>query len=182
MSSTKQKPRKATKDHLRKRSKAATTIVLYTDEEASARVIDLGRQLDQLKMVDPEGAKTQELATELEEATSVRDESAVSLRFEAIGRKKYNALVDEHPPTEAQVAEWVEHQKAVGGDPDSTPQYNPETFPSALMHATLVAPEFDGPEELEEALEDWSETEYMQLWMAAMSVCAASRVAHWGKG
>lgn len=189
-SASKTRPGKATKDHLKKRSLAGTTIVVYTDDELAGAVLDLERKLGQtLTLVEPDDPAVAELQSRLEEAIEARDATAVQIRFQAIGRKRYNRLVEDHPPTAEQIAEWQEHNSTVDpGDPTKTvpgegvPPYNPETFPLALIQATMVSPVFDDLEELGEMLDTWNETEFMQIWMAAMAVCSASRVAHWGKG
>lgn len=182
------KPPKATMDHLKKRTPPSVSTVIYTDDDAAARVIDLERKLGAANTVGNDVLAV-ELEASLAEALEERDASAVMMVFRSIGRKKYNKLVDAHPPTPEQITEFQEHSLV----PDPTnpdgpkiktsevPAYNPETFPLALIHATLIEPRIPDIDDLEEIVDGWNETEFLQLWMAAMTVCSASRVGYWGK-
>lgn len=184
------KPKKATLDHLQKRKPPTTTIILYTDDEAARQVIDLERQLQQARFAGEPEPVIDGITLDLERAIEARDESAVSILFRSCGRKVYDRLIEENPPTAEQVAEFQEATLVEDpSNPDGPkvpttdrPQYNPETFPSVLIMHTMVDPKVDSVEQLDEILGMWNETEYMQLWMAAMTVCSATRVGYWGKG
>lgn len=176
---TKAKAPKQPLDHLRGKKRPMVHLQLVLDEEAAARVAELRQEIAR-------SGETPELQAELEAATKARDDSRVRLTLQSIGRKRFNALQEEHPPTDEQIAEY---QKATGKvDPDSgevtpseqVPDYNPDTFPTILMAQAMVPPV--DPDELEELLDEWNDNEYLQLWAATMAAHSVSRVAMWGKG
>jgi hypothetical protein len=177
--------RKQPQDRLKKRSRPTKKLAVYLDEEASAEVAFLEPEVKRARaLLHPDNDRLTELAEQLKEAEAKRDASREILTFQAVGRKTYRKLMDQHPPTEEQIAEFVEHQAKAPDDqrlPGSEPEFNPETFPLALIHATLVSPRFESIDELEEMLDEWTEMEFMQLWMTAMAVCGTSRVHTWGK-
>jgi hypothetical protein len=79
-----------------------------------------------------------------EQIRAAEDEARLSqvvFRFEGLGRGAFAKLQAEHPPTDAQL-------ETVGRDLE----FNPETFPPALMAATCVA-----PEELRGNVAEWTE-------------------------
>lgn len=187
MGDTKTRPPKATYDHLKARQAPGLSVAVCLDDELAARVINLERKIGQATVVGDE-TSAKELTAELVELEADKEAASVTMRFRTIGRKKYNKLVKAHPPTAEQVAEYqganlVQDLNNPDGPKVPTseePPYNPETFPDELIAATLVDPELTR-DQLEELLDEWNETEWMQLWMAAMSVCSTSRVSFWGK-
>ena len=121
--------------------------------------------------------------TAYEEADTAQIEATIAARVESIGRKPYDALVDDYPPTEEQIAEWQKDNPKEDGTPgDSLPDYDGDKFPPALIAACLVG-ELKGltPDEVDEWTSEWNFAEFMQLFTAAIAVNAASRVQPWGK-
>lgn len=103
-------------------------------------------------------AKAKKLAGEL------RDKGvAVRMVFESIGALNYEALIDEHPPTDEQRAA----AEAAGG----TAAWNPDTFLDALVAASCVDPELtvDQVAVLRKS-PNWNGTEFNQLVAAAILV------------
>lgn len=67
----------------------------------------------------------------------------------ALPRKPYRALIDAHPPLGDQKGDW-----------------NPDTFPPALIAACAVEPEFT-VEQATEAWETWETDEASRLFLTA---------------
>jgi len=123
-----------------------------------------------------------EVATEaLEKAEDEVAEKTVYLRLQGIGRKKYDKLREEHPPTDAQVLEFQKDNPKEDGTPGiDVPEYNGDTYPPALISKCLVAPKLTASE-VEDFTEDWNFNEYLQLFMAAVTVNTITQVRSWGK-
>lgn len=100
---------------------------------------------------------------------SLSDESeeTVDIVLQSIGRKRYEALMQEHPPTKAQNAEA---QKETGEDAP----YNLETFPVALVAACAIEPKMTD-EQVQQIWDDWNSAEVMELFFAALEVTTARR-------
>ena len=92
------------------------------------------------------------------EITVVIDGEDVTLKFQAIGAKEFDALRKKHPPTTEQRAE---------GD-----SVNDDTLAPELVSRTLVEPELS-PEEVDEMFKSgaWSLGELSQIYNAASRVC-----------
>ncbi|MER5642049.1 hypothetical protein ABT095_34570 [Kitasatospora sp. NPDC002227] len=88
-------------------------------------------------------------------------EVTVELTFRALPRPAWEALLLEHPPTEEQADRGME--------------YNPESFPAALISACHVERDEDGTEvegmsaaEAQELLDEWSDPDAKALFTAAL--------------
>jgi hypothetical protein len=105
-------------------------------------------------------------------ATEVARENSVKFVFRSLGRRKYDALLGEHPPTDEQM-------KKQGND---KLEFNPETFPEALVQACLIEPELS-IDEVKEIFnsEDWTPGETYSLFMAAMQANQSTGVVNLGK-
>jgi hypothetical protein len=73
---------------------------------------------------------------ELAAAAEALEAETVVVKLRSIGRRAYEDLVQEHQPTEAQVAEF---RRALE-DETATPPYDAETFPLALISASAREP------------------------------------------
>jgi hypothetical protein len=104
----------------------------------------------------------------VEKARAEAEADSVLMVFHGISREAFNALVDAHPPSEE--------------DAKKGRDYDPATFPPALIAATCVDPGFDSPDEVLEVIGDWNMTERESLFTTAMSTCVLSRTADLGKG
>lgn len=203
------RPRAATLDHLKKKRKPFVDVYILlepeledtwkkakTDLEAAAAAI--ARTTSAMEHAQSQGhegeaeryrsrlpgleAKEAEAQAAFDAADKAKTKATVRMRVESIGRKKYDALVADHPPTEEQVKEWQEQNPKDDGTPgDSLPEYNGDTFPQALISRCLTSPKLS-VDEVEEVTEDWNFSEFMQLFTAAIAVNSASRVIPWGKG
>lgn len=188
-------PKPLTYDHLKSSKKPLELrIPSYLDDEPIERLEKLREDLER--------AKTREMALRPkkgdEEASPGHNEAGADLERleyevraaeEAVrastawfvfrkptpqGRKRYEKLVDAHPPTEEQIAEATAEGR-------EKPPYNSETFAPALISFACAEPVLT-IEEATELLEDWSFTECAELFSAALAVCTGRRSVNLGNG
>lgn len=94
-----------------------------------------------------------------------------TLRFQAIGRKRWEGLVAEHRPTDAQKAEFRQDQLDRGVAPGMLKVlgWNVETFPIEAIAACLVEPELTVVDVRRLWDDDtWSSAELGELFAAAV--------------
>lgn len=170
----------ATLDHLKKKEPLETSVpILLSDapieavEAARSRVLRAEGNL--AESPDDSGLQREMAAAQndLDEALEAQNEEVVWCRFRSIGRKAYDRLIDEHPPTDKQKEEAAE-----AGNPAP---YNGETFAPALVAASCVEPKMT-VEDAKEIFEEWNQSESFSLFMAAMRVCTGRRVSDLGNG
>lgn len=118
-----------------------------------------------LELAQQRVAEAQE---QLDKAIAEAEADSVLLVFEGLPRDVFNALVDEHEPDDEDKKKGL--------------NYDPKTFPPALIAATCVEPGFDSAEQVADLVEPWNVMERESLFTTAMSTCVATRVADWGKG
>lgn len=122
------------------------------DAEVLNRISELETQIPMEERRDERRTDRAPVAPQLrEELEGLREhahESAVQFTFEALGRKAYRDLIDEHPPQD----EDRERAKAQFGD-QRMARWHSDTFVPALMAACAVEPEMD----LEHAQRIWDE-------------------------
>lgn len=88
--------------------------------------------------------------------------SEVTFTFRGVGRGLYSKLLSEHPPTA--------EQRAAAGDAADALIYNVDTFPPALLAASIVEPE-DLHGDLDECAtihDEWSNGQVTRLWRACI--------------
>lgn len=111
----------------------------------------------------------------LTEAKDAARPATTEFVFEALSRPFYDELIDQHPASDEQKA----NAKREGRMP---PNYNVDSFPPALVAATLVSPKMT----LDDAKElwsdpNWSPAELVDLFAAARDVCERRRIVDLGK-
>lgn len=180
--------RPQTYDHLKSAKKPITRKVLIAlDPEIGDSFLDaqdrfnLTKVLVEMKVDDPnmqsQRAKDFEDAAEkLEIAKAALEENSAEFVFRSIGRKKYEELLLQHVPTEAQ----AKRAKDAGESPY---QWNPDTFPVAVLAKSIVTPELS-EEEIAEIWngDDWSQAETLSILEAAISCNTFRRDLNLGKG
>lgn len=77
--------------------------------------------------------KADEAADVLAEAKAAMRDASIKFVFQAVGRKRYEALVTEHPAPKDQQRKARELRQDV-------PEFNEDTFPQALVAACLIDP------------------------------------------
>jgi hypothetical protein len=187
-------------DRLPKKNAITRSVLLANDTEVGEQYRLLQGKVGMLEIRLRASDDNPIIAKMLEEAQQELDdyeptmrENSIKFLFKAIGRRNMEKLVNDHQPTEAQLAE-VEEAKAKAiaeGDKDITEdmsvQWNFETFPAALIARSMVAPLAWSPETEDEILEwldgeEWTTAEIGELFTAALSANNSSDVLKMGKG
>lgn len=112
----------------------------------------------------------------VEELRPEVEEQIIEFVFRSIGRRKFEELVDQCPPTKAQKTEA--NKKG-----EEEPGWNHDTFPPTLIAAAVVSPEMSE----EDAFEmwdddDWNQAELVSLFLASLAVNQQRKVVELGKG
>ncbi len=172
--------RPATRDHLAKKKPATKLVEVVIDPDAARAVSDAEQALTAAEArarLAPDDEKAQEAVWAAQEAydsakaQAVADDVVVSLLFRSVGRHAYDELIRAHPPGERQKAE----EPALSFDPD--------TFPQALVHASLVEPKLSA-DDVEAIWQspDWNAAELAMLFAAALEVNNHRATVDLGKG
>lgn len=183
--------RPPTYDHLRSKKKPTIRkVMLSMDSEVEYELWQAQQEFGMAEMMlqsaegtraqDPDRYADQEqkynaAKERLKKAEKAAEEDAIEFVFKSIGRKAYDDLVAAHPPTDKNRKE-IEKQ---GGDPDQM-AWNPDTFPAALIAASIVKPDLTG-EQVQEMWEsdDWG-IELETLLTVALSAQQSRRVVEVG--
>lgn len=161
-------------DHLKKKQPLQRVIVVPLDEDAVAALEEASEAAETARMTSPTGEAPPEVLEALNDAQKAVEKSSVKVLIRSIGRKRYDALLAEHPVTPEQTAE----AEAEGG---SALPYNIDTFPIALVAASCVSPEMT-EEQVAELFDEWNAAEVNALWLTALEVNTQRRVVDLGKG
>jgi hypothetical protein len=102
-------------------------------------------------------AETVALAERIAELNEQAKASEVEFVFRGIGNKPYLDLEAAHPPTPEQIAAYRERGQALSWDP--------ETFPVALMAASLESPTGATEELFAEIRATWANGPWQRLWL-----------------
>lgn len=165
---TKSKP--LTYDHLKSlKAPRRKTVSLVGSDEAFEEVQNLQNLLEDATDQDARESLQRSLKT----AQKTLEDSTVRITVQSIGRKRYEALVAEHPSTPEQDKESEE----ATGQPAP---YNTDTFPPALLAASAVEPALT-LEQAQEIWDDWNTGELMELFFATVEVNTMRRT-DLGKG
>lgn len=160
--------RPATRDHLTSLKKPITKWVdILLDSDA---LDAFNKAQERLGEATAENRAVRE--SELEEAREALLDATVSMKFQSMGRKKYEALMNEHPPTEEQNKMALEQTQ-------SEAAYNIDTFPPALIKASCVVPELT-EEDVQSIYDEWNTSEIMELFFTALEVNTQRRTADLG--
>lgn len=114
-----------------------------------------------------EGPVAPQIARQIQALEAEARESEVLFMFEGLGQGALALLQAQHPATPAV-------RKKLGLPDSQELEYNPETFPPALMAASCVAPEeLKGDvEEWTEIHQTWSQGQVTYLWGTCMAANA----------
>lgn len=182
-----------TLDHLRSKKGIVKRVPIYLDSEVQERFEEAVQAYARLDLKSYRDSLTDEaikrIQQELIDATEELKQNTVMLTIRRPvcddddgrtlkGRRAYEWLLEQHPPTDDDVAEY---RKSFPDDPDGQPLYNGDTFPDALISACLEEPAAT-PDEVAELTADWSQTEVLQIFNTCMECCHGTQVASLGKG
>jgi hypothetical protein len=172
--------RPATFDHLKKKKPVEKTIQIVTEDQPLLDYEAAVEAYEKLKFnlsgstAPADVKKLKELQKKVDEAKEKLDEVTLDIKFRAIGRKAYDDLLAEYP-----------NPKEEEDRTEQDPAWHPETFPIALVAASMVPGEGEAPftyEQIEELWNDWNTGEIMELFYTALAVNSSRRVIESGKG
>jgi hypothetical protein len=105
-----------------------------------------------------------QIARQIQELEAVAREAEVTFTFQGLGQGRFAKLQAQHPAT-------AENKQQLGTD---ELEWNPETFPPALMAASCIAPaELAGNDaEWLEIHQSWSNGQVLRLWATCMAANA----------
>ena len=180
--------RPATFDHLRKKKPQETTVSVCTDPDLISQADAAQAEYHRAAVEGRPEEEIGRLRGELEAALEAVAECTVVMRFRSPGRRKYEELLLDHPPTEEQQKEYAEQY-----GPNARAPYNGDTIGPPLVALCCVEPRmtveeatilFEGEydEDGEEITPPWNMNELLPLFTAAMTVCNSSRIGELGKG
>lgn len=172
------------KDHQRPTKKPVQrTIYFGGDLELQDELSEARKQLRQLEVLNRDPERIVAAREEVRRLKAAVQEDSLKIVVRSIGRKKYDKLMEAHPPTEKLIAEMrAEWEKTPEEERRrfEEPAFNPDTFPQALIEACLE--EYDS-EDVEEMFEgdDWSSGEITALFQTCVEVNNRSNLVQLGK-
>lgn len=168
--------RPAPKDRLARKKPMERRVPVPLDPQLVEELNDAMAELEGARMAKVAQAELDRLADRAAVARAAVEAETVTLTFRAVGRRAWDALLEEHPPTEEQDKEHRAEYKGARAP------YNGDTFPPAAIHASLVAGGHDdiSIEDVVGWCDDWNMTEIMELFAAALEVNTQRRVASLG--
>jgi hypothetical protein len=176
-------------DHLKsKKTPSRKTVYIAGDNELAEEVAALEEEVRRLRLAvelrhdTADTARLLPLETKLAEKRKALEDGAIKFVFQSIKRRRYDELINEHPPTAEQIKEAEADKIEIS--------FNPETLPQQMIIECMVEP-YVGPELDEEQraeLTDWLDSdawntqEIMTLYQACLMVNNSSKVVSMGKG
>jgi hypothetical protein len=157
-------------DLLAKKKPVTRTVTLVLDGDLADKWNELNLKIGVLKnapKIDDVALATAE--QELEDLRPAVEDATVKLVLSSIGRKAFQTLVEDYPPTDKQQRDARKE--------GATLLFNAETFPVALIAASLTEPQmtYDDVQQLFDS-ENFNDTELTELFSAAMAVNTTSKV------
>lgn len=158
---------------LRMKKPNTRTCVILLDSSLNHKLDALDREIDLLQrkvkagtssLADNSQKKLDELISQYEELEQEAEQFMVEFKFQDIGRKAYDALIRDNPPS----TEEKEEYKAAGGE--GVLPYSFNTFPPRLLVECSVDPKIE-LEEAEEMFESWAEGDLELLFNTALMCC-----------
>lgn len=125
---------------------------------------------------DDAARRVDEAQAKVDELRALADDNILTFTLRGLAMWERDELLDRNRPTDEQIAEAKEHNRAV-------PSWNEDTYPAALVHATLVDPAWS-LEDVQEMFRDtrWNIAEIRGLYDAADGVSTQRRVVDLGEG
>lgn len=170
--------KKTPQDHLPSLKKARVkTLWFATDFELVDELEGLQKQNGLAELIGTEAAQAAEVLRQakVKEVEDKLRKSSIKIVIQSMNRKAYDELISAHPATEAQLEEYKGQR--------NKPQFNLETYPVALVLASVIDPE--APQaELEEWFNSdaWSGGEFTELFTACIQINSQSNILNLGKG
>lgn len=178
--------RPATADHLKRKPKLWRIVEIHEDQGAVQALAAAEKELGEAELVAlPNGpdrearaaerrARIEESKKAVEAAREAVDETSRQLLLVGVGREAKRLIEDANPPTDEDI-------KTARDNGMPVPDYDPTKVARALIAASLHQPKMT-EDELDDAIGEWSDGEYLTLWMATLEVNNDSSLVSWGKG
>lgn len=157
-------------DLLAKKKPVSRKVTLVLDGVLADEWNALSAKADAARKQSPvDDAALAEIEEQLDSLRPSVNDATVELTVAAMGRLQFQVLQEQHPPTEQQQREARKQ--------GATLLFNSETFPAALVAASLIEPKMTEHEvhELFDS-EKFNDAELTGLFVAAMSVNTTSKV------
>lgn len=174
------------RDHQKSKKKPVTRSVWISfDPELSEEVDAIDRQVTALRPRAARLKNDESLQKELADAERKLAEKQAELRtvsekfvFRSLSRRRYDDLLTHHQPTDEQ-QKMAKDQEG----PDAVLEFNPETFPEALVAACLQEPAMTD-EDVHDIFtgDDWNGAETMALFQTALTACISRGSVNLGNG
>jgi hypothetical protein len=163
-------------DHQKsKRAPITKTVRLISDLDLAEELEQAQEDVRRLRIMtqgtggETSAAQLPAAEARLAELRERAQEFVTVYKFQSIGSKRYDRLVSEHPPTEEQIKQF--------GDEVA---WNSETFPAALIAASMVSPVMTA-EDLQVLIdEDLNSAELLTIFDAALTVNTMRRIYELG--
>lgn len=169
--------RKQPKDRQLSKKKPRTKTMWFVTD------FDMQEELEQLKSQDglanllgkSDEAPEQERLAKVADLEAKLRQSSVKIVIQSMGRRAYDELAQKHPPTEAQIEQFKDQR--------TKPQFNIDTYPTALVVASVIEPVM-ADEELANWLdgEDWTGGEFTELFSQCIAINSQGNILNLGKG
>lgn len=181
--------RPATADHLRRKPKLWRIVEIHEDQDAVQAFAAAQRELGEAEGVSipasitgearqtltaEKRARIEQAKAAVEEARVRVEETSRQLLLVGVGRERKREIEDQFPPPEEDI-------KAAREAGLPVPEYDQEKVARVLIAESLREPKMS-PDDLDEAIADWSDGEYLNLWLATLEVNSDSSLVSWGKG
>lgn len=163
--------RLAQKEPVRAEHRVSLDLASVEELHAARMAVTDAQQLLEVATAQTEAlaqTKVAEAQRRLDAAEGKARDASVVLRFEGLPRLEFEALVDEHQPSEEQARKGLD--------------YDPKTFPPALIAAACTSPKFRDAEHVLEVTKRWNAAEFDGLFLTARATCTRSRVVELGNG
>lgn len=183
--------RPATRDHLTKKPRSQRIVEVYLDADAWQAHADAEEAVGKALLrttASPKPAGAEKELTEAQaardETRAVLDESTVEILLQSVGRKRYEDIQRQHPPTAKQLEEW-EDQVAKADERYrhliQRPPHDVDAFAISLLAASAIEPTLT-EDDVVQILDEWSPAEGMKLKMAVFQVNNQGELVDLGKG
>lgn len=142
------------------------SVTLILDPEIPRQIRELERAYDRERRTDEREnrpAKAPAIRKVIEELKDQAADSEITFTFRDIGRKRFDGMIEEHPPTPAQIKAAKERNQSI-------PEFNPDTFAPALMAATAVSPSMT-LQEATNIYNEWGQGDNQALFLTAVAAC-----------
>lgn len=152
---------------LAKKPRVAKVFIVTDDDLVLAHDEAVERLAEAAYKTPTANGSLKELQAEVDRLRKAVDDATVCIKFHSIGAPAYEALINEHQPTEAQVKEATKR----GG----VMMWNPDSFPVALIHASICEPDDLALEDVETMWATYNAGERSALFTAAIDVNTLTR-------